>query len=300
MTYGLPGVDLTHTVLNRNLELALDELEDRDEEEYTDEELEELEDEELQNSQALSTIEDDDPNSLIDVSKLSPQELQLLKVRYKQAETLQPLIRSVTLLEGKKGRGKTLAGVAIAKMLKEMFDIQTVCIGTSLDLNKENFGKFTFLDEKEFVQDLEKITQVSKTTQDEVIGNAIDSLLKSKGISVTNSCLIFDEAYKMFDARTPSDKLVRVFGYFIAMSRHYKSTILILCPFRDMIDKRVRRQIDYFGRCFTNKRTGMTTVRIVGGMESWKFRIYGPNYWDMYDTHAMVGFRAKHLEIGSY
>lgn len=295
MTYGLPGVQL-----DRNLQWALDgedyedSLFDRWAEE-SESDLEEPEDTQDEEEEA----EEDDPN-YIDISQLTPEELQLLKIRYKQAEALEPLIRSVTLLEGKKGRGKTLAAVAIAKMLKEMYGIHTVCIGSSLDLNRQTFGDFTFLDEKEFIQDLEKITQVSKHTDDEIIGNAIDSLLKAKGIVVTNAVLIFDEAYKLFDARTPSDKLVRVFGYFIAQSRHYKCTIMLLCPFRDMIDKRVRRQMDYYGRCFTNKRTGLTTVRITGGLDSWKFKIYGPTYWDMYDTHAMVGFRAKHLQIGSY
>lgn len=294
MIYGLPGIKL-----DRNLELALESEIDPDSDRLIDDGYD-YEDEIFAEHGDDDEEEDHEETEEELYQRLSPEEIRLLKTRYKQAEALQPLIRSVTLLEGKKGRGKTLAGVAISKMLKEMYDIQTVCIGTSLDLKRETFGDYTFLDEKEFVQDLEKITAISKNTDEEVIGNAIDSLLKAKGIIVTNSVLIFDEAYKLFDARTPSDKLVRVFGYFVAMSRHYKCTILLLCPFRDMIDKRVRRQIDYYGRCFTNKKTGLTTVRITGGLESWKFKIYGPNYYNMFDTFAMVGFRAKHLEIGSY
>ncbi|KKL56721.1 hypothetical protein LCGC14_2242610, partial [marine sediment metagenome] len=224
--------------------------------------------------------------------------IRLLKIRYKQAEHLQKMIRSVSLLEGKKGRGKTIAAVSICYNLKEFFDIPTVCIGSSMDLVKSEYGNYQFLDDKEFINELSKLTSVGKSTEDSEIGGAIEETLKTMGVTVTNACLVFDEAYKFFDARTPSDKLVRVFGYFVAQSRHYKCTILLLSPYRDMIDKRVRRQIDYYGRCFTNQKTHYTTVRMSGGMESWRFKIFGPNYWEMYDTHVLLGFRAKHLQIG--
>ena len=153
------------------------------------------------------------------------------------------------------------------------------------------------MDEREFIDNLDRLTKVSKNTDDGQVGDAIEEVMKNMGISIQNALLVFDEAYKFFDARTPSDKLVRVFGYFVAQSRHYKSSLFLISPNRDMIDKRVRRQIDWFGRCFTNQRTKVTTVRLTGGVESVRMRINGPSYWDMYDTHAILGFRAKHLNI---
>ncbi len=231
----------------------------------------------------------------LDLSQYTPEQIKILKIRYRQAEVLGNLQRSVTLLEGKKGRGKTLAGVAIAYQLKELFGIPTVVVGTSMDLVRKQYGDFQFLDEKEFINHLDKLTTVTKNTDEDTVKGAIEETLLAMGVSVTNACMVFDEAYKFFDSRTPSDKLVRVFGYFIAQSRHYKCTVILLCPFRDMIDKRVRRQVDYYGRCFTSSKTKITTVRLSGGMDSWKLKIFGPNYWEMYDTHALVGFRAKHL-----
>jgi len=256
------------------------------------------EDDELDDIEGLIEEElEEDEDGEIDLSQYTPEQIKILRIRYKQAEVLGNLQRSVTLLEGKKGRGKTIAGVAVAYQLKELFGIPTVVVGTSMDLVRKTYGDFTFLDEKEFINHLDKLTTVTKNTDEDTVRDAIEETLLTMGVSVTNSCMVFDEAYKFFDSRTPSDKLVRVFGYFIAQSRHYKCTVMLLCPFRDMIDKRVRRQVDYYGRCFTSNKTKITTVRLSGGMDSWKLKIFGPNYWDMYDTHALVGFRAKHLLI---
>jgi hypothetical protein len=218
------------------------------------------------------------------------------RILQKQAEAIGSLVRNITLFEGKKGRGKTLAAVAMAYQMREFFDIPTTVIGSSMDLT-DKYGAYTFLDEREFIDNLDKVTKISKGTAEQEVGDAIETVMDNMGISIHNSLLIFDEAYKFFDARTPSDKLVRVFGYFVAQSRHYKCSLFLISPNRDMIDKRVRRQIDWFARCFTNKRTNITTVRLTGGVESWKLRVNGPTYWDMYDTHAILGFRAKHLNI---
>jgi len=218
------------------------------------------------------------------------------KLLQKQAEAIGSLVRQITLFEGKKGRGKTLAAIAIAYQMREFFEIPTVIIGSSMDLTP-SYGPYTFLDEREFIDNLDRLTKISKGTAEQEVGDAIETVMDNMGIQIHDSLLVFDEAYKFFDARTPSDKLVRVFGYFVAQSRHYKASIFLISPNRDMLDKRVRRQIDWFGRCFTNKRTNVTTVRLTGGVESWKLRVNGPTYWDMYDTHAILGFRAKHLQI---
>ncbi len=219
------------------------------------------------------------------------------RILAKQIEAVGSLVGSITLLEGKKGRGKTLSAVALAYQMKEFFGIPVVAVGSNMDLQRDKFGDFTFLDEKEFIRNLDDVTKISKGTADDIVGDAIEKVMSHMGISILNSLIIFDEAYKFFDSRTPSDKLVRVFGYFVAQSRHYKSTIFLLTPNRDMIDKRVRRQVDFFGRCFTNRKTGITLVRIRGGVDSWKLRIWGPNYYSMYDSWNILGFRSKHLQI---
>jgi len=233
----------------------------------------------------------------------------------KLKQLLSYLLNSIVFLEGKKGKGKTLAATAIIHQLRELFGKPVVVIGTKMGLNA-NFGPFVFLDEKQFINELDKISTISKNSPDSEVENAVHTALQNLGVDIMNATLVFDEAYKLFDARTPSDKLVRVFGYFVAQSRHYNITIILIAPNRDMIDKRVRRQIDWFGRVSTtckslpNPETGRpmcvrprcphrTTVRFVGGIDKFKFTIYGPNYWDKYDTWAVVGFRSSHLKIGN-
>ena len=234
--------------------------------------------------------------------------------RAKTWELLSLMSNQIVMLEGKRGKGKTLAATAMAYQLRELFGKKVVVIGTKMGLTSE-FGPFIFLDEKQFIRELDKISTISKQTPDGAVGDAVEAALKEMKVDIFDSVMVIDEAYKLFDSRTPSDKLVRVFGYFIAQSRHYRTTLLILTPNRDMLDKRVRRQIDWFGRCTTTCRstpepeTGRlqcirlgclhrTTVRFVGGLDRFKLIIYGPNYWNKFDSGTIVGFRPSQLQIG--
>jgi len=211
-------------------------------------------------------------------------------------ELLTRLLETCALLTGKKGRGKTLSAIAIAWQLRELFGRHVVTVGSKAGL-KPSFGPFTYLDEKMFLGELEKLTEVTRVSDNE-LSAAIDNVLRSMGISVIGSTMLFDEAYKLFDCRTPSDKVVRVFGHFISQQRHYHITTLLLTPHEDMLDKRIRRQVDWHGKCYHNKFTDMCTVRFTGGLESWKLKIDGLNYYHLYDSWVVLGFRRKHLEIG--
>lgn len=234
----------------------------------------------------------------------------IIQQTQKTKRLLANLLNQLVLLEGKKGKGKTLSGVAICYNLREMFNKPVVIIGAKMGL-REEFGPHIFLSEKEFVTELDKIATITNESSDGVVGDAVEKALKSLGVNIYNVTLVFDEATRVFDSRTPSDKMVRVFGYFVQQSRHYLITILVMVPNRDMIDKRVRRQFDWFGRCSTTCRTDplthtcirvgcphITTTRFIGGVDRFKFKIYGPSYWPMFDSWAMVGFRAKDLQIG--
>ena len=198
-----------------------------------------------------------------------------------------------------KGRGKTLSAVAIAYQLRERFNRHVITVGSKMGLKPE-FGDFTDLTETEFKDALGKIQDVidEKAGAEEVV-----KALLRKGVDLMYATIAFDEAYKLFDCRTPSDKLARLFGYFMAQQRHYHCTTLLLTPNRDMVDKRVRQQLDWQGRCFHNKWTHRCTVRLVGGLETMTFTLSGTDdtyhlpYYSLYDTHTLVGFRRKHLAI---
>ena len=165
---------------------------------------------------------------------------------------------------------------------------------------KSEFGEHQDLTESQFKDALTKIQDV---VDEEAGAEKVVEALRAMGVDLMYSTIVFDEAYKLFDCRTPSDKLARVFGYFMAQQRHYHCTTLLLTPNRDMVDKRVRQQLDWQGRCFHNKWSHKCTVRFVGGLETITFTFSGIDdtyhipYYDLYDTHVLVGFRRKHLDI---
>jgi len=239
--------------------------------------------------------------------------LRALRMQAWNRQLLSRLLNCVSLIEGKKGKGKTLSAVAIGYNMREEFGRPVVVVASKMGLS-ESFGDYTFLDERSFINELDKVAKISKETPEDVVADAVQSALESLGVSIVNSIIIFDEAYKLFDSRTPSDKLVRVFGYFVAQSRHYNITILLLTPDRGMVDRRVRRQVDWFGRCTTTCRSipdpetnepvcirprcpHRTVLRFRGGAERFRLHFFGPNYWHMFQTYALVGFRQSHLRI---
>jgi len=226
-------------------------------------------------------------------------EMKIMLAESKEEDALARLVETSVLLEGKKGRGKTLSAVAITYQLRERFNRHVITVGSKMGLKSE-FGEYENLTESQFKDALSKIQDV---VDEEAGAEEVVKALQSKGVDLMYSTLVFDEAYKLFDCRTPSDKLVRVFGYFMAQQRHYHCTTLLLTPNRDMIDKRVRQQLDWQGRCFHNKWTHKCTVRLVGGLETMTFTLSGIDdtyhvpYYELYDTTTLVGFRRKSLEI---
>jgi len=225
--------------------------------------------------------------------------MKLMIAESKEEDSLARLVETSILLEGKKGRGKTLSAVAITYQLRERFNRHVITVGSKMGLKSE-FGEHTDMTETQFKDALSKIQDV---IDEEAGAGEVVKALRAKGVDLMYATIVFDEAYKLFDCRTPSDKLARVFGYFMAQQRHYHCTTLLLTPNRDMVDKRVRQQLDWQGRCFHNKWTHRCTVRLVGGLETMTFTLsgiddtYHTSYYDLYDTHTLVGFRRKHLDI---
>ena len=192
-----------------------------------------------------------------------------------------------------------MTAVAILHHLREDFGRHVVTVGTKMGLKPE-FGEFQSLSETQFKDALEKIQDI---VDEELAAEEVVKALRAKGVDLMYSSIAFDESYKLFDCRTPSDKMTRLFGYFMAQQAHYHCTTVLLTPNREMIDKRVRQQLDWQGRCFHNKWTHKCTVRFVGGLETMTFTFSGVDdtyhipYYNLYDRWTLTGYRRKHLEI---
>lgn len=216
---------------------------------------------------------------------------------FEEGQYFADFLETLIFLEGRKGSGKTTSAVALAHKIGYYFDRTTL---SDVALDSKEFGQtWHLLDEKTFLSQLMKISEVAKNTDQEEVDFAVSWALKNMGITLEGATIILDEAYKYFDCRTPSDKLVRVFGYFIAQMRHYRNTVIILAPRKDYLDKRVRLQIDWEGRVATNQETGIiyTRFRSYQTGEIKRLRLWGENYWSMFDSWSPIAMRRKVLEM---
>ena len=193
------------------------------------------------------------------------------------------------VVEGRKGSGKTTFGVGMAYNLKRLFARKALL---DFGVNTEEFGEYFFLDEKKFLAELSTVSEVARGTNDQEVYLAVRYGLKKMGINL-------DKAIIVFDCRTPSDKLVRVFGYFIAQMRHYRNTVILLVPNRRYLDWRVKQQVDMYMKVAYNPMTEVVWGRYISPSTGLPRRLmlYGPHYHDMFDTHAPIAMRAKVLNV---
>lgn len=244
----------------------------------------------------------------LDFDDFTDEELWSLVGAYLQKEkedredTLARLVEQAILIEGKKGRGKSLTALSIAWWLRELFNRPVITVGSKMGI-KPSFGPHMVMSEVDFRNELE---QLSVVANEEDNAENVARAFEKYGISILYSTLVFDEAYKLFNSRTPMDKLVQLFGMFVAQSRHYHVTILLLTPDKSMVDgKRVRPQMDWNGRVYHNKYTNKARLRLVSGIETITLEVDGLNdpspdnpFYYMYDSWALLGYRASQLNIG--
>ena len=229
-------------------------------------------------------------------------ELKLAMAEEEEEDVYLRLLELSTCLEGKKGKGKTMSAVVICYNLRERFDRHVITVGSKMGLN-EDFGPFQNITEMEFRDILSKVQDIVEGESHARAAEDVYRALKKAGIDLMYATLAFDEAYKLFDARTPSDKLVRLFGYFMSQQRHYHCTTVLCTPNRQMVDKRVRDQVDWWGRCFYNQWTAECIVRLTAGLESMPLIFnsaddtYHIPYQEMYNSWSLEGFRRSHLNI---
>ncbi len=208
-------------------------------------------------------------------------------------DALARLVETSILIEGKKGRGKTLSAVGLSYELRERFSRQVVTVGSKMGLN-DNFGPYDYMPESDFRNEMERIAVAAN---EETNAERVASMFEKYGISILYKTVVFDESYKLFDCRRSSDKLIQLFGYFIAQQRHYHVTTILLSPTKDMMDKRVRMQLDWQGRVYHNRYTHTARVRLVSGLDVLTYDIPGEKFYPLYDSWNLLGFRKASLAI---
>lgn len=213
--------------------------------------------------------------------------------------TLAKLLETAILIEGKKRRGKSLATLGISWELRERFKRHIIAVGSKMGLN-ENFGPFKYMPESDFRNEMEKI---SIAANEEENAERVASMFEKYGVSIIGAIVLFDESYKLFNARTPMDKLTQLTGFFVAQQSHYHVTTIFTSPTREMLDKRIRLQLDWQGRVYHNRYTHTARVRLVSGIDVITYDIDGASdaehvpFYEMYNSWGLLGFRKVSLQI---
>lgn len=231
----------------------------------------------------------------LNIETLIPGIEALTKDEVKEALFFLEFLFSLIVIEGKKGSGKTLLAMALVMKFKEYFEKKII-----LDFKpRPAFGDYGFIDESRFIAELTKITDIVRGTPQDQVDLAVEWSLKKLDLNIENKVIVLDESYRYFDCRTPSDKLVRVFGYFIAQMRHYHLTIILLCPSKRYLDRRVRDQIDFLGKVAFNPGTLVAHSRFLSYLtgEIKALKVYGPNYFDLYDSWSPIAIRKRVLDL---
>jgi hypothetical protein len=247
----------------------------------------------------LPKIKEFRPEKLSQEQLMELFELDTQMVNIEQEDTIGRLVETSIDIIGKKGRGKTLTGVAIAYQLRERFNRPVICVGSKMGLN-ESFGPYQFMGEMDFRNEMERI---SLAADEEENAEQVAKMFDKYGISILYSTIVFDEAYKLFEARRSMDKMVQLTGYFMAQQRHYHVTTIFMSPDEKLIDKRIVQQVDWKGRCFHNKYNDMCRARFVQGLDVLTLDVDGmddllhPPYYYMYNSWALVGYRKASLNI---
>ena len=215
----------------------------------------------------------------------------------KEQKYLLPFTEGITAVEGKKGSGKTTAAIALAWKVRELFGMPIVC---DFPL-KEEFGPYTHLDIPRFLDDLRTVSAATKGHGTHVAERAVDMLFKTKYPSIEGCFMILDEAYKYVDSRTPNDRVVRLFGYWISQIRHFRTSLILIVPHMDMVDKRVARQVDRIARCYTDQRREKVVCLVSDILRGKPTRltIDASKYWPMFDSWVLTPFRMAHLSVGA-
>ena len=223
-----------------------------------------------------------------------PEGLTMSEEEY---ETLFYLSKSFCLITGSKGSGKNTSAYSLAWKMKYLFDLPVVSDARL----RPAFGAYHGISLHQFIATLQGVSQAAEAdlSNPEEAAFVLETTAKRAGFSLFNSIIIFDEVYKYLDCRTPHDRVVRIFGYWISQVRHYNSCLILISPHDDMIDRRVRRQVDFLGTCYSTKRSPICVCQLTELEEAKTLRLtLEKSKWGtLFYSDNVVGIRASTLDM---
>lgn len=230
----------------------------------------------------------------VELDSLETRATRELRSLTEEQQGLLVFMDGITVMKGRKGSGKTLSAVALAHLLQKHFGIEVVA---DFPLHS-SFGSYEYFDIENFVRTLRMVSEeVRKGAAFQEA--AVDTLMRrNQGTLLTHKVIILDEVYQYIDCRNSQDPVTKLMGYWISQIRHYQSALFIIAPHTDMIDKRVNRQVDRVGSCYTDspfETDDPFTHAIIDDLaydDKYRFHFSVKTFGAMYDTHVLTGFRS--------
>lgn len=189
------------------------------------------------------------------------------------------------LVEGQLGGGKSLFGYTVAKWVKSLFGIRV----TVDQMPKPKFGEYTYFElPGDLLKEKELIDKIAQRG-DEWTGPEVEQL------KLFRRFVFIDEGYKLVHKRHSMNILTREFEDIVKQLRHLDTFLLIAMPSRRAADvQEIQEYItvdiraswsmckpDTANYIVYNNRTGFESV----------ISIYGPNYWDYYNSKNPIRTR---------
>lgn len=238
---------------------------------------------------------------------------------YKLRVNLMRMQGSFFVYKNPKGAGKTLSMVAAAWNLREQLGIPILFVGTSVGINREEFGAFRYMTTPDFLASMEQFNALADLeTGDGTMRESKESIeqrKRLKGMHLIDSIIVWDESQNWIDAGR-RDKVNLTIGHFVEAGRHFGDTLLFASPSKKEIDNRIREQVD----CTVNVSNKCQTFRFQDGHREciregcdhvfrnemlWRdgtiteMNWWGPRYFPKYNSWAPTRFRVlteKQLE----
>jgi len=175
----------------------------------------------------------------------------------------------IILFEGALGSGKSLASTAFA--IRDHIATKRRIISSTHIYNLGDY--YEYLDYTRFLRWM---------NEDEELQNAI---------------VVLDEAYLFVDSRLSQSALSRLLSYFFLQTRKRHVDLYVCSQQYELVDVRLRRNVDVRAICNFDKETGWCRVKLINLRNGKRkvIRIYGPEIFPYFDTDEIPKLRPGHI-----
>ncbi len=117
-------------------------------------------------------------------------------------------------------------------------------------------------------------------------------------VELKNTSVVLDEAYLYVDSRLTQSSFSRLMTYFVMQTRKRNVDLYITTQQFENVDIRLRRNCDIRALCRYNQKNQICRVRLIDlrSGKKRKIKIWGPQFFDFFDTTEYPKLRPGHID----